>query len=82
MKMDLRREELERKAEFRRRELESKNNEMDLRLEDTAELRLLLQLQLRNVEELQVRRGALLNPSYLHQEQDTRCLRTTRPQPL
>ncbi|KAI9914024.1 hypothetical protein PsorP6_005840 [Peronosclerospora sorghi] len=50
MEMDLRREERESEVEFRRRELELQNKEMDLRLEEAAERRLLLQLQLRKLE--------------------------------
>ncbi|KAI9906068.1 hypothetical protein PsorP6_013476 [Peronosclerospora sorghi] len=68
MKMDLRREEQESKVDFRCRELELKNKEMYLRLEEAVERRLLLQLQLRKLEAASSHRGALLNPRYFHQE--------------
>ncbi|KAI9905754.1 hypothetical protein PsorP6_013945 [Peronosclerospora sorghi] len=48
--MDHRREDRESEVEFQRRELELKNKEMDLRLEEAAERRLLLQLQLGKLE--------------------------------
>ncbi|KAI9908043.1 hypothetical protein PsorP6_016274 [Peronosclerospora sorghi] len=51
MDMDLRRKERESDAEFRRRELEFKNKEMDLRLEEAAKRRLLTRLQLGKLEE-------------------------------